>query len=79
MPVNSAIKKAAAPITGGVSCPFVDEATSTAPAFSAEKPVRFISGMVKVPVVTVLAIDDPEYSPLIAEATTAAFAGPPFR
>ena len=25
-----------------------------------EKPVRFISGMVKVPVVTVLAIDEPE-------------------
>ena len=47
-------------MTGGVSCPLVEEATSTAPAFSAEKPVLFISGIVNVPVVTVLAIDEPE-------------------
>ena len=60
MPVNSAIRNAATPITGGVNWPLVDEATSTAPAFSAENPVRFISGMVKVPVVTTLAIDEPE-------------------
>ena len=33
--------------------------------------------MVKVPVVTTLAIDEPEISPVVAEATTAAFAGPP--
>ena len=33
--------------------------------------------MVKVPVVTTLAIDDPEIIPVLAEATTAAFAGPP--
>ncbi len=59
-PVNSEIRKAAAPMTGGVSWPLVEDATSTAPAFSAEKPVRFISGMVKVPVVTTLAIDEPE-------------------
>ena len=52
-------------------------ATSTAPAFSAEKPTRFISGIVKVPVVTTLAIDEPEISPVIAELTTAALAGPP--
>ena len=58
--MNSAIRKAAAPMTGGVSCPLVLEATSTAPAFSAEKPVRFISGMVKVPVVTTFAIEEPE-------------------
>ena len=38
-PVNSAIRNAAAPITGGVNCPFVDEATSTAPAFSELSPV----------------------------------------
>ena len=44
MPVNSAIRNAAAPITGGVSWPLVEEATSTAPAFSAGRPVRFISG-----------------------------------
>ena len=47
-------------MTGGVSCPFVDDATSTAPAFSGVNPVRFMSGMVKVPVVTVFATEDPE-------------------
>ena len=47
-------------MTGGVNWPFVDDATSTAPAFSGEKPVRFINGIVNVPVVTVFAIDEPE-------------------
>jgi len=55
----------------------VEEATSTAPAFSGAKPVFFIKGIVKVPVVTVFAIEEPEYMPLMAEASTAAFAGPP--
>ena len=77
MPVNSEIRNAAAPMTGGVSWPLVEEATSIAPAFSGWKPVRFISGIVKVPVVTTLAIDEPEYKPDKAEATTAALAGPP--
>ena len=54
-----------------------DDATSTAPAFSAENPTRFIIGTVKVPVVTTLAIEEPEIRPVMAEATTAAFAGPP--
>jgi len=62
---------------GGVSWPLVEEATSTAPAFSEENPTRFISGMVKVPVVTTLAIEEPEIRPVIAEDTTAALAGPP--
>ena len=57
---SNEVKNAAAPITGGVSCPLVDDATSTAPARSAENPVRFISGMVNVPVVTTLAIELPE-------------------
>ena len=39
--------------------------------------MRFISGMVKVPVVTVLAIDEPEIMPVIIEDSTAALAGPP--
>ena len=73
------MRNAAAPMTGGVSCPLVDDATSTAPAFSAGNPTRFISGIVKVPVVTVLAIDEPEISPVAADAATAAFAGPPVR
>ncbi|GIT08565.1 MAG: hypothetical protein CM1200mP30_21950 [Pseudomonadota bacterium] len=34
MPTYSTIKNAAAPIIGGVSCPFVEAATSTAPAFN---------------------------------------------
>ena len=77
--MNSEIRNAAAPMTGGVSWPLVDEATSTAPAFSGVNPVFFISGMVNVPVVTVLAMEEPEYRPLSADATTAAFAGPPRR
>ena len=35
--------------------------------------------MVKVPVVTTLAIDEPEIRPVRPEATTAALAGPPRR
>jgi len=35
--------------------------------------------MVKVPVVTTFAIDEPEYIPDNPDATTAAFAGPPLR
>src|SRR3546814_11287414 len=73
------MRKAAAPMTGGMIWPFTEEATSTAPAFSELKPTRFIIGMVKVPVVTTLAIDEPELRPVEAEATTAALAGPPQR
>ena len=36
--------KAAAPIIGGMICPFTDAATSIAPAFTAENPVLFITG-----------------------------------
>ena len=77
IPTRSIMMKAAAPITGGVSWPLVEEATSTAPAFSAGKPVRFISGMVKAPVVTTLAREEPEIRPVMAEETTDALAGPP--
>ncbi len=66
-------------MTGGMICPLTDEATSTDPAFSAENPTRFISGMVNVPVVTTLAMEEPEISPVAAEPTTAALAGPPRR
>src|SRR3546814_16005305 len=59
--------------------PFTEEATSTAPAFSAGKPTRFISGMVKVPVITVLAIEDQAIRTVTADDTTAPFAGPPRR
>ena len=64
-------------MTGGVRTPLTDEETSTAPAFALLKPTRFIRGMVKVPVVTTFAIDEPEISPVIADEITAALAGPP--
>jgi hypothetical protein len=64
-------------MTGGVIWPLTEEAHSMPPAFSAVKPTFFISGMVKVPVVTTLAMDEPEIIPVIAEETTAALAGPP--
>ena len=53
----------------------VEDATSTAPDFSGLNPMRFISGMVNVPVVTVLAIDEPEIMPVIIELSTDASAG----
>ena len=64
-------------MTGGMIWPLTEAATSTAPAFSAVKPTRFISGIVKVPVVTTLAIEEPEISPVRPEDSTAALAGPP--
>ena len=64
-------------MTGGMICPLTEDATSTAPAFSEEKPTFFIKGMVKVPVVTTLAMEEPEIRPVMAEDTTAALAGPP--
>ena len=66
-------------MTGGMIWPLTDDAVSTAPAFSLEKPTFFISGMVKVPVVTTLAMDEPEIRPVMALLTTAALAGPPRR
>ena len=45
--------KAAAPMIGGVICPPVELAASTAPAKCGLKPTRFIAGMVSAPVVTV--------------------------
>src|SRR5699024_11541249 len=77
IPVKSAMIKAAAPITGGKSCPLDDAATSTPPAICSLKPVLFISGIVNVPVVTALATELPEIDPIIPDETTAAFAGPP--
>ena len=78
-PTNSMIMKATAPITGGITCPLIDDEDSMAAAFSAGNPVRIMRGIVKVPVVTTLARADPEIIPKKADATTLAFAGPPFR
>ena len=62
---------------GGIICPLTEAATSIAPALTAGSPVFFIIGMVKVPVVTVFATDEPEIIPVKPDAKIAAFAGPP--
>ena len=73
----SAMMNAAAPIIGGISCPLVEAATSMAPALMAGMPILRMTGIVKVPVVTTLAMDEPEIVPVMAEARMEAFAGPP--
>ena len=69
--------KAAAPMMGGVICPPHEAEASTAPANRGEKPTFFMSGMVMTPVVTVLAMADPEIMPNKPEETTLTLAGPP--
>ena len=69
--------KTPAPMTGGMNWPPVEEIASMAPASWLRKPVRFISGMVKAPVVTTLATEEPEMEPNSAEVMTAILAGPP--
>ena len=76
-PRKSAIRNAAAPMIGGMICPPVEEAASTAPANSGRYPVFFIIGIVTDPVVTVLPTEDPETIPQSAEEITDTFAGPP--
>ncbi len=75
--MNSAMMKAAAPMMGGVNIPPVEAQASMAPAISAVYPVRFIRGMVKVPVVTTFPTGEPEIIPISALETTAVLAGPP--
>ena len=69
--------KAEAPITGGVTWPPQEALASTAPAKRGEKPYFFIIGIVRAPVVTALAIAEPEIMPNMPEETTDTFAGPP--
>src|SRR4030095_387089 len=76
IPTYSTIRKAAAPITGGMICPLMEDAASIAPAFTPEYPVRFIRGMVKIPPETTLETDEPDTNPLSADDTTATLAGP---
>ena len=76
-PIKSAIRNAAAPIIGGMICPPVEEAASTAPTNSFLYPVFFIIGMVTEPVVTVLPTEEPDTMPQRAEDITATLAGPP--
>ncbi len=73
----SDMMKTLAPMMGGTICPPQEATASTAPANRRENPVRIISGIVNVPVLTTLVIVEPETMPNIELATTAACAGPP--
>ena len=53
------------------------EVASTAAAKWGWYPVFFMAGMVSAPVVTVLAMEDPEIIPNRAEEKTLTLAGPP--
>src|SRR3972149_3063385 len=55
----SAMRKAAAPITGGTICPPVLFIASIPPATAPLNPVAFISGMLMTPSTITLAGDDP--------------------
>ena len=66
-------------MTGGMIWPLIEAEASMAPALTPERPVRFISGMVKMPPETTLETDEPDTTPLSADETTATFAGPPRR
>ncbi len=79
MPRKPAIINAAAPIIGGIIIPPVEAAASTAPAKRGDRPMLFIRGIVKVPVVATLATALPLSEPVRAEEITATCAGPPRR
>ncbi len=65
-------------MTGGMSWPPMDAHASTPAANSGRYPARFISGMVKAPVVTALAIALPFTVPNSPLAITATFPAPPW-
>ena len=71
------MRKAVAPMMGGVNIPPVEATASTAPASSAGNPVFFIMGMVICPVVATLAATEPEREPKNMLESTAVLAGPP--
>jgi|SRR6478609_5179861 hypothetical protein len=77
MPVNSAIMKAAAPITGGTMLPPFDAVASIAAAMTGLKPLRIMIGMVTDPVVITSATGLPDTEPNKPDDTTATFAEPP--
>ena len=76
-PAMSAITRAAAPMIGGMIWPPLDAVASIPPAKAGLKPRCLISGIVKVPVPTMLATVLPDIVPNRLEATMAAWAGPP--
>ncbi len=62
---------------GGIICPPVEAAASTAPANCGAYPTLRIRGIVKAPVVTVLAMELPLIDPKKPLLMTATLAGPP--
>ena len=68
---------APAPITGGISAPPELAAAWMPAAVVARKPALRIIGMVKVPVVAVLATALPDSEPIRPLLSTATLAGPP--
>src|SRR5688572_32592149 len=70
IPTYSTIRNAAAPITGGMIWPLIEEDASIAPAFTPERPDRFISGIVKMPPETTLDTDEPDTTPRSEEHTS---------
>ena len=73
------MRNAAAPMIGGMICPPVEAAASTAAANSGRYPIFFIIGIVMDPDPTVFATEEPDAIPSRADATTATFAGPPVK
>ncbi len=63
--------KAPAPMMGGMICPPVEAAASTAAANFGRKPARCIIGMVMTPVAATFATVEPEMVPISAEPITA--------
>ena len=76
-PKVCAIKNAPAAMIGGIICPPVDATASTAPANWFLYPMRFIIGIVMLPVPATFATALPEIIPNSALDMTATLAGPP--
>src|ERR1044072_1273160 len=74
---NSAMMKAAAPITGGINWPPVEPTDSIAAARYDEKPDLTIAGMVAMPTASTFDPALPEIMPNNPEPTTAILAAPP--
>src|SRR4030066_92618 len=75
----SAMRRAAAAITGGTICPPVLFIASIPPATAPLKPVAFISGMLITPSTMTFAAEEPLTVPNMALAPLDTFAGPPRR
>jgi hypothetical protein len=77
IPRNTAMRNAVAPITGGVIAPWEAALASTAAATCGVNPVRFMAGIVIVPVLSTLLTPLPLSMPYSPLAQIATFAEPP--